>query len=81
MLGYDEWNMKQDEWAENDVGEVALGYALKAMFWSGVDEKTIRSVIINMKCFFEIYPVDEAVSAYDKSPYKHIDFESERTNI
>ena len=80
MLSDDEWDKKQEEWADNDVREVALGYAMKAMFWSKVDENTMKSNIVNMKFFMDSSSVDDAVSAYENSPYKDISLEKDKTN-
>ena len=45
-----------------------------------VDENIIKSVVTNMKYFMEIYSIDEAVSTFSKSPYKHLDFNKDKTN-
>lgn len=75
---YDKW---ADEWAENDPSEVALGYAIKAMYWANLDENVIKSVVITMKHFMDLYSIDEAVTAYNKSPYKYLNFDEEKTNV
>lgn len=80
MRNDEEWEKWATEWAENDPSEVALGYAIKAMFWAKVDENIIKSVVTNMKYFMEIYSIDEAVSTFSKSPYKHLDFNKDKTN-
>jgi len=54
-----------DIWNNN----ACLGYAIKAMENTGVDNATIKNVVEEIKYLFDIRTVEEAVDIYLKSHY------------
>ena len=72
MLSDEEFNAKQDDWGSCNFVDAALGYAIKAMYWCGLDRQAISETVKHMKYFLETDSVEDAEVYYAKSGYKGI---------